>query len=100
MRGGKYLMEYSKSISNNRKDLKLTTGANVCKANNYSFGEILVNENYKIERQKLINKLKKRVEDRKALLQLKKRLLEQIEHDRNMRLYGYPFIEDGKSKRK
>lgn len=93
MRGGKYLMEYSKSTSNNRKGLKLTTDTNVCKVS-WGFDEILVDD--KIER---LNRIKKREQEKKKkLLILQKNLLEQKKYVTKLVNYGYVEADEPKRK--
>lgn len=80
-------MEYSKS--NNRKGLKITTGTNICKVNNYSFG--LDEATYKSL---------KRQEEKKRLLQQQKNLLQITKHAVNISNRGYSYIEASKPKSK
>lgn len=75
-------MGYSKSNSNNRKGLKLTTGTNICKVNNYSFG--LDEAGYAFMQRK---------QEERELLQLQKRLLQTTKHAVNISLCGYAYAE-------
>ncbi len=80
---GEYIMEYSKSIPTNHKDLKLTTDTNVCKVKNWNFGEILVGTDEEIIKRK------EREQEKKRLLQLQKDLLKQTQCAIDIKHHGY-----------
>lgn len=80
-------MEYSKS--NNRKGLKITTGTNICKVDNYSFGL-----------DEKTSKFLERQEEKRRLIRLQNNLLQITKHAVNISNSGFSYIEASKPKSK